>query len=113
MLISYIIAPQISALRAQKNTLPPEVYLDQAQQIFTNITLLFVLLGSIAFGLTFLWCHEKVVRADTPGDDPADVRDPAPQPPTRHSSARASFFYLIGVFTVAGASVYYATVHSR
>jgi len=42
VLISYIIAPQISALRAQKNTLPPDVYLAQAQQIFTNITLLFV-----------------------------------------------------------------------
>ena len=62
VLISYIIAPQISALRAQKNTLPPDVYLAQAQGIFTNITLLFVLLGSIAFGLTFLWCHENVVR---------------------------------------------------
>ena len=63
VLISFIIAPQISALRAQKNTLPPDVYLDQAQGIFTNITLLFILLGSIAFGLTFLWCHETVVRA--------------------------------------------------
>src|SRR3954468_7679831 len=62
VLISYIIAPQISALRAQKDTLAPQAYLAKAQGIFTNITLLFLLLGSIAFGLTFLWCHETVVR---------------------------------------------------
>jgi glucuronide carrier protein len=107
VLISYIIAPQISALRAQKDTLPPQVYLEQAQQIFTNITLLFVVLGSIAFGLTFLWCHEKVVRA-------------APRLTIRQTFATlrhnrplallcaASFFYLLGPFTVAGASIFYA-----
>jgi hypothetical protein len=108
VLISYIIAPQISALRAQKNTLPPDVYLDKAQGIFTNITLLFVLLGSIAFGLTFLWCHEKVVRRSarvTVKETFATLRQNRPLA----ILCGASFFYLLGFYTVTGATLYYAT----
>jgi glucuronide carrier protein len=108
VLISYIIAPQISALRAQKNTLPPDVYLAQAQGIFTNITLLFVLLGSIAFGLTFLWSHENVVRAQpsvTIKETFATLRRNRPLA----ILCGASFFYLVGFYTVTGATLYYAT----
>jgi glucuronide carrier protein len=108
VLISYIIAPQISALRAQKNTLPPDVYLDQAQGIFTNITLLFILLGSIAFGLTFLWCHETVVRRSprvTVKETFATLRQNRPLA----ILCGASFFYLVGFYTVTGATLYYAT----
>lgn len=107
VLISFIIAPQISALRAQKNTLPPEVYLDRAQGIFTSITLLFVLIGSIAFGLTFLWCHERVVRAQ------AKVTILETFATLRHNRplailCGASFCYLLGYYTVTGATLYYA-----
>jgi glucuronide carrier protein len=108
VLISYIIAPQISALRAQKKTLAPDVYLDQAQGIFTNITLLFVLLGSIAFGLTFLWSHEKVVRKEARvsiKDTFATLRQNRPLA----ILCGASFFYLVGYYTVTGATLYYAT----
>ena len=109
VLISYIIAPQISALRAQKKpSLPPDVYLDKAQGIFTNITLLFVLLGSIAFGLTFLWCHEKVVRRSprvTIKETFATLRQNRPLA----ILCGASFFYLLGFYTVTGATLYYAT----
>jgi glucuronide carrier protein len=108
VLISFIIAPQISALREQKNTLPPDVYLDQAQGIFTNITLLFVLLGSIAFGLTFLWCHETVVRKQAR----VSIKDTFAA--LRHNRplailCGASFCYLLGFYTVTGATLYYAT----
>jgi glucuronide carrier protein len=108
VLISYIISPQISALRAQKKTLPPDVYLAQAQHIFTNITLLFVVVGSIAFGLTFLWCHEKVVRVS------AKVTVKETFATLRHNRplailCGASFFYLVGYYTVTGATLYYAT----
>ena len=86
VLISFIIAPQISALRAQKNTLPPDVYLAQAQGIFTNITLLFfVVLGSVAFGLTFLWSHETVVRAQARVTIKETFATLRAQPPARHS----------------------------
>lgn len=107
VLISFIIAPQISALRAQKNTLPPEEYLDRAQGIFTNITLLFVVLGSIAFGLTFLWCHEQVVRAQprvTIKETFATLRYNRPLA----ILCGASFCYLLGYYTVTGATLYYA-----
>ena len=107
VLISYIIAPQISALRARKKTLPPDVYLAQAQHIFTVTTLLFVVLGSIAFGLTFLWCHEKVVRRQahvTIAETFATLRNNRPLA----ILCGASFFYLTGYYTVTGATLYYA-----
>ncbi|WP_258723265.1 glycoside-pentoside-hexuronide (GPH):cation symporter [Cellulomonas sp. NS3] len=108
VLISYIIAPQISALRAQKDTLSPEVYLERAQAIFTNITLLFLVLGTIAFGLTFLWCHETVVRRSpsvTVKETFATLRQNRPLA----ILCGASFFYLMGYYTVTGATLYYAT----
>jgi glucuronide carrier protein len=108
VLISFIIAPQISALRAQKDTLAPQAYLDQAQAIFTDITLLFLLLGSIAFGLTFLWCHETVVRRSarvTVKETFATLRNNRPLA----ILCGASFFYLVGYYTVTGATLYYAT----
>jgi glucuronide carrier protein len=108
VLISYIIAPQISALREQKDTLSSEDYLAQAQAIFTNITLLFLVLGSIAFGLTFLWCHETVVRRSasvTVKETFATLRQNRPLA----ILCGASFFYLLGYYTVTGATLYYAT----
>lgn len=107
VLISFIIAPQISALQKQKSTLPAEEYLAQAQGIFTNITLLFVLIGSIAFGLTFLWCHETVVRAQprvTIKETFATLRTNRPLA----ILCGASFCYLLGFYTVTGATLYYA-----
>jgi glucuronide carrier protein len=107
VLISFIIAPQISALQKQKTTLPTEEYLAQAQGIFTNITLLFVLIGSIAFGLTFLWCHENVVRAQakvTIKETFATLRYNRPLA----ILCAASFCYLLGFYTVTGATLYYA-----
>ena len=108
VLISYIIAPQISALRAQKKTLSPQAYLDQAQGIFTSITLLFVLLGSIAFGLTFLWCHERVVRTQ-PSVSIKETFATLRQNRPLAILCGASFFYLSGYYTVVGATLYYAT----
>src|SRR4029079_14371387 len=108
VLISFIIAPQISALRAQTHTLPPDVYLAQAQGIFTNITLLFVVLGSVAFGLTFLSSHETVVRAQarvTIKETFATLRRNRPLA----ILCGASFFYLVGFYTITGATLYYAT----
>lgn len=108
VLLTYIIAPQISDLKAAKATLPTDVYLEKAQHIFTVTTLLFIVIGSAAFFLTFLWCHETVVRAD------AKVTIKETFGTLVHNRplgilCGASFFYLIGYYTVTGASVYYAT----
>ena len=88
VLISYIIAPQISALRAQKNTLPPDVYLAQAQQhLHQHHPAL------RAARLDRLRPHVPVVPRDRrarpgPRHHQGDVLDAAAQPPARHSLRR-------------------------
>ena len=109
VLISYIIAPQISALRAQKNTLPPDVYL--------------------AAGPEHLHQHHPALRAARLDrlrpHVPVVPREascaPRPASRSRRRSRRcgsnrplailcgASFFYLVGFYTVTGATLYYAT----
>lgn len=105
--LTYIIAPRISDLKAQKATLEPAEYLEKAQHIFTVTTLLFIVLGSAAFFLTFLWCHEKVVRAEAK----VTIKETFAMLITNRPLGilcGASFFYLIGYYTVTAASVYYA-----
>ena len=107
IVLTYIIAPKISDLKGVKATLSAEDYRAQVQSIFTQTTLLFVVLGSIAYGLTVYWCREKVVRT-TPK---VSVRETVAT--IRHNTplgylCAASFFYLIGLFAVGGASAFYA-----
>lgn len=106
--LTYIIAPRISDLKAQKATLAPSEYLEKAQNVFTMTTLLFIVLGSIAFFLTFLWCRETVVRAEAKTTIKETFGALITNRPLGILCA-ASFFYLIGYYTVTGASVYYAT----
>ena len=47
IVLTYIIAPKISDLRGAKATLSSEAYRAEVQSIFTQTTLLFVLIGSI------------------------------------------------------------------
>ena len=101
LLYSLVNIPYGSLASAMTQSVHPDVYLDKAQGIFTNITLLFVLLGSIAFGLTFLWCHEKVVRRSarvTVKETFATLRQNRPLA----ILCGASFFYLLGFYTVTG-----------
>jgi glucuronide carrier protein len=85
----------------------PAEYQDRAQAVFTQTTLLFVLIGSIAYFLVFLLCREQVVRVQsrvTLRDTLATLRT---NKPLAYLCA-SSFFYLIGLFAVGGASAYYA-----
>src|SRR3954464_13164913 len=47
VVLTFIIAPQISDLRAAKKSMSAADYREQAQSIFTQTTLLFVVLGSV------------------------------------------------------------------
>ena len=86
VLISYIIAPKISALGREEHP-APGVYHEQAQGIFTQITLLFVLLGTIACGLTS--CVPRNGRPQpAPRVRPGDVRHAAAEPAARLSLCR-------------------------
>lgn len=107
IILTYIIAPKISDLRSAKATLSAEAYREQIQSIFTQTTLLFVVVGSIAYGLTVYWCREQVVRTQSK----VSLRETWET--VRHNTplgylCAASFFYLIGLFAVGGASAFYA-----
>ena len=107
VVLTYIIAPQISDLKKQKAALGAEVYQERVQSIFTQTTLLFIVLGSLAYLATFLLTREQVVRVQ----DKVSLRDTWAT--LRHNRAlgflcAASFCYLIGTFAVGGASAFYA-----
>jgi len=107
VVLTFIISPQISGLRAAKKTLSAEAYRDQVQSIFTQTTLLFLAVGTIGYLLVFLLCREHVART-TPK---VSVKETFAT--LRHNRPLAylcasSFFYLIGLFAVGGATAFYA-----
>ena len=73
VLLTYIVAPQISAIQKTAPKLAQNadaaakaayeaaalVYRQNVQNVFTQTTLWFVLLGSIAYFITFLWCRGR------------------------------------------------------
>lgn len=107
LVLTYLIAPQISDLRAEKKTLTAPEYQEKVQSIFTQTTLLFIAVGTVAYIVTWYFCREQVVRTQPR----VSIRDTwqtiKGNKPLGYLCA-ASFFYLIGVFAVGGASVYYA-----
>jgi glucuronide carrier protein len=107
IVLTYIIAPKISELRSAKASLSPEAYRAEVQSIFTQTTLLFVLVGSIAYGLTVFWCREQVVRTQPKVTARQTWETIRHNKPLAYLCA-ASFFYLIGLFAVGGASAFYA-----
>jgi glucuronide carrier protein len=107
LLLTFVIAPKISSLKADKKNLSPTEYADRAQSIFTTTTLSFIVIGSLAYLVVFFTTREKVVRTEARvsiRDTWAAVRS---NKPLGYLCA-ASFFYLIGLFAVGGASAYYA-----
>ncbi|WP_404380000.1 glycoside-pentoside-hexuronide (GPH):cation symporter [Knoellia locipacati] len=107
IVLTYVIAPQISGLKQEKKTLRSAAYQEKVQAIFTQTTLLFVVIGTAAYAVTWWFCREKVVRTQPR----VNLRDTwltlKDNKPLGYLCA-ASFFYLIGLFAVGGASVYYA-----
>jgi glucuronide carrier protein len=119
--LTYIVAPQISALQKSAPKLAAGAdatakaaydaaalaYRQHVQSVFTTTTLLFVLIGSAAFLLTFLFCRETVVRA-TPKVSIRETIDTLKHNKPLAFLCAASFFYLIGLFAVSGATAFYA-----
>lgn len=119
--LTYVVAPQISALQKTAPKLAPNAdaaakaayetavaaYRQNAQNIFTTTTLLFIVIGTIAYLLTFFWCREAVVRT-TPRVTIKDTIDTLKQNKPLAFLCVASFFYLIGLFAVGGSTAYYA-----
>ena len=121
VLLTYIISPQIAALQKTAPKLAKDAdaaakaayeaaaltYRQNLQNIFTQTTLLFVLIGSIAFFLTFWWCRESVVRA-TPTVSISETFDTLKSNKALAYLCAASFFYLIAAFAVGGSTAFYA-----
>ena len=107
VVLTYIISPQISDLKKQKDTLTAGQYRDQVQGIFTQTTLLFIVIGSAAYLVTFFLCREKVVRTQ-PRVSVAETWETLRSNRPLGYLCTASFFYLIGLFAVGGASAFYA-----
>ncbi len=119
--LTYVVAPRISALAKSAPKLPANadaaataaydaaalVYRQNVQSVFTTTTLLFVAIGSVAFFLTFWWCRESVVRA-TPRVTIRETVDTLKHNKPLAFLCGASFFYLIGLFAVSGATAFYA-----
>lgn len=83
-------------------------YQQKLQDVFTITTLAFIVLGTIMYWLTFLWCRETVVRAS---GKPTTVKETLETIKTNSALqilCAASFFYLTGMFAVGGSTAYYA-----
>ena len=120
--LTYLITPRIKELQDKSTALQTKLkaapgdkgikaQIEQLQVdlqgVFTQTTLLFVLLGSIAFFLTFWFCRENVVRA-TPRVTIKETWETLRNNKPLAFLCAASFFYLIGLFAVPAASIYYA-----
>jgi len=107
IVLTYIIAPKISDLKGEKKTLTAAEYQEKVQAIFTQTTLLFIVIGSLAYLVTWYFCREQVVRS-TPRVSMRETWDTLRGNKPLGYLCAASFFYLIGLFAVGGASAFYA-----
>ncbi|MFZ1411082.1 MAG: glycoside-pentoside-hexuronide (GPH):cation symporter [Micropruina sp.] len=121
VMLTYIVAPQISAIQKTAPKLAADadatakaayeaaalIYRQNVQGVFTQTTLWFILLGSIAYFVTFLWCRETVVRTSPKVSIKETFATLKDNKPLAYLCA-ASFFYLIGLFAVGGSTAFYA-----
>ena len=106
LLLTFIIAPQIQEIARNKG-LPAAARAEQLQSVFLTTTVLFVVIGAALYFLTYKWCREVVVRIQprvTVRDTFRTLRTNKPL----GILCGSSFFYLIGLFAVGGATAYYA-----
>jgi glucuronide carrier protein len=106
LLLTFIIAPQIQEIARNKG-LPAAARAEQLQSVFFTTTVLFVVIGAALYFLTYKWCREVVVRVQprvTIRDTFRTLRTNKPL----GILCGSSFFYLIGLFAVGGATAYYA-----
>jgi glucuronide carrier protein len=105
-LLTFIIAPQIQHI-AKNKTLSAQQRAEQLQSVFTTTTLLFIVVGFALYYLTFRYCRETVVRIEPKISFKDTFRTLKTNKPLG-ILCTSSFFYLIGLFAVGGATAYYA-----
>lgn len=111
VVLTYVIGHFVSALREQKAAVQTSgdliAYQAEVQKVFTNVTLAFIVIGTVAFLFTAWACRERVVRAQPR----VGIRETAATLRSNRPLAYlcvSSFFYLIGVAAVGGSTAFYA-----
>lgn len=111
VVLTYIVGTLVNRLKAQKSGIQTAedlaAYQGAVQDVFTQVTLAFIVIGTAAFWFTAWACREQVVREEpriTVRDTIATLRT---NKPLAYLCA-SSLFYLIGFFAVAGTNAFYA-----
>jgi glucuronide carrier protein len=112
IVLTFVIGHFVNELKGQKKLIAsPEdliAYQAQVQGVFTKVTLAFIVVGSLAFFFTAWACREKVIRTQ----DRVTLRETLDTLRSNKPLAYlcgSSFFYLIGLFAVGGATAFYAS----
>jgi len=111
VVLTFIVGGFISDLRGQKALIqtPEDLIAYQAavQGVFTRVTLAFVVVGTLAFWFTAWACREQVIRTQPRISIKETVATLKTNKPLAFLCG-SSFFYLIGLFAVGGATAFYA-----
>ena len=111
VVLTFIVGGFINGLRAQKAQIQTpedlEVYQAAVQQVFTNVTLAFIVVGTLAFWFTAWACREQVIRTQ-PRISIKETFDTLKSNTPLAYLCGSSFFYLIGLFAVGGSTAFYA-----
>jgi glucuronide carrier protein len=111
VVLTFIIGAMINDLRGQKKLIhsPEDLVAYQAavQGVFTKITLAFIVIGTLAFWFTAWACRERVIRSQPRVSIRQTFATLKVNKPLAYLCA-ASFFYLIGLSAVGGATAFYA-----
>jgi glucuronide carrier protein len=111
VVLTFIVGGFIQDLRGQKAQIqtPEDLIAYQAavQQVFTYVTLAFIVVGTAAFWFTAWACREQVVRSQPRITVKETIGTLRSNKPLAYLCA-SSFFYLIGLFAVGGSTAYYA-----
>ncbi len=111
VVLTFIVGGFINGLRAQKAQIQTpedlEVYRAAVQQVFTNVTLAFIVVGTLAFWFTAWACREQVIRTQ-PRISIKETFDTLKSNTPLAYLCGSSFFYLIGLFAVGGSTAFYA-----
>jgi glucuronide carrier protein len=111
IVLTYVVGSMVNDLRAQKAgiTTPEQFVAYQAavQGVFTKVTLAFIVVGTAAFWFTAWACREQVLRSQ-PRTTVRETIDTLKTNKPLAYLCGSSFFYMTGLFAVAGATAFYA-----
>lgn len=111
VILTFVVGAMINNLKGQKKGIvTPEdlvAYQSAVQGAFTKITLAFIVIGTAAFLFTAWACREKVIRTQPSVSVRETIATIRSNKPLAYLCG-SSFFYLIGLFAVGGATAFYA-----